>query len=1202
MYIKQIIIQGFKSYRDQTILEPFSPKHNVIVGRNGSGKSNFFAAIRFALSDQYTSMTREERQALLHEGSSSAVMSAYVEVIFDNSDDRFPTGKNELVLRRTIGQKKDEYSLDRKNATKQDVMNLLESAGFSRSNPYYIVPQGRVTTLTNMKESERLNILKEVAGTQVYENRRSESLKIMADTDSKRGKIDGALSGIHERLDELEEEMEELRAYQDKDRERRCLEYTIWNREQEELNKRLDEVTDLRLNGADQTNADRDRFQQGEQEKAELEDEMKTLKQRLELLRLDRRQYETERKDASKEKAKIELEVQTLTAGQAGAQQAHEQRAREAQTVQQSIQDREAQLQKLSPQYDQARTEEMTVKTQLAEKANQRQRLYAKQGRSAKFKTKAERDKWLNKEIEESNEALATRKAVRIQTIEEIQALEQDSKATTSKVAELRGRLDGYEGTMQSLYGEAMSVRETRSALQDERKQLLREKEHLDSVLHNTQQEYDRAERFLSKMMDQNTSRGLASVRRIKDQHKLDGVYGPLAELFTVSDKFKTAVEVTGGASLFHVVVDTDDTATRLIDILQKEKAGRVTVMPLNRLNPKQANIPQANDAIEMISRLKFDAKYEPAMRQVFGRTIICKDQEIAGQYARSHGISAITPDGDRTDKKGVLSGGSVDSNSSRIDGVRKMMKCRQEHEEQWNRAQELNRQIDAKDQENTKAFSDLGKAEHKIRQAERGFEPMQREIRMLEQSLLDKQDALEAKRKRKEEGDVTTSELHDQLSAYEAELQSDFKKALSNAEEAELDRLNEALPGLKKQHMSLSTKRAELEAQKSTLDTELRENLRPRLDQLKGHEMSIGVVTSSSDSLKSRQKDLQKITKSMNATETKLKEMEQSIEELNGSLAQIQKACEDKQQELEELARNIERFQKRMEKSMSKKNLLTEQAAETANNIRDLGVLPEEAFTSYTRVSSEKAIKRLQSVKEALKKYSHVNKKAFEQYSNFTRQRTELQKRRSELDESQKSITDLIEVLDQRKDEAIERTFRQVSQAFATVFNKLVPAGKGRLVIQRKVDARRDTAEDDDDSEAERARNSVENYTGVDIAVSFNSKHDEQQRIQQLSGGQKSLCALALIFAIQACDPAPFYLFDEIDANLDPQYRAAVAELLRESSTKGQFICTTFRPEMLHVADKCYGVIFGSNKNSKVVEVDHEAALSFVEGKISGA
>jgi len=154
MYIKQVIIQGFRSYRDQTIIEPFSPKHNIIVGRNGSGKSNFFFAIQFVLSaDEFSNLRQEERQALLHEGTGPRVLSAYVELIFDNSDNRIPIDKDEVSLRRVIGSKKDQYFLDKKNVTKSDVMNLLESAGFSRSNPYYIVKQGRINQLAIAKKS-----------------------------------------------------------------------------------------------------------------------------------------------------------------------------------------------------------------------------------------------------------------------------------------------------------------------------------------------------------------------------------------------------------------------------------------------------------------------------------------------------------------------------------------------------------------------------------------------------------------------------------------------------------------------------------------------------------------------------------------------------------------------------------------------------------------------------------------------------------------------------------------------------------------------------------------------------------------------------------------------------------------------------------------------------------------------------------------
>jgi structural maintenance of chromosome 3 (chondroitin sulfate proteoglycan 6) len=177
-------------------------------------------------------------------------------------------------------------------------------------------------------------------------------------------------------------------------------------------------------------------------------------------------------------------------------------------------------------------------------------------------------------------------------------------------------------------------------------------------------------------------------------------------------------------------------------------------------------------------------------------------------------------------------------------------------------------------------------------------------------------------------------------------------------------------------------------------------------------------------------------------------------------------------------------------------------------------------------------------------------------------------------------------------------------------VFQELVPIGTGRLIITRKSDEDVRGGEDDESEEEGAARRSkkkgskVEEYVSVSIAVSFNSKHDEQQKIGQLSGGQKSLCALALIFAIQQCDPAPFYLFDEIDANLDAQYRTAVANMLQKLSGHGgkdqngggQFICTTFRPEMVLVADKCYGVSY-SNKTSSIDVVERKEALKFVDG-----
>ncbi|KAL2053434.1 hypothetical protein ABVK25_006428 [Lepraria finkii] len=1201
MYIKQIIIQGFKSYKEQTVIEPFSPKHNVIVGRNGSGKSNFFAAIRFVLSDAYTQMGREERNALLHEGTGAAVMSAFVEIIFDNSDDRFPTGKPELVLRRTIGMKKDEYSLDRKNATKSDVMNLLESAGFSRSNPYYIVPQGRVTALTNMKDAERLNLLKEVAGTQVYEARRMESLKIMNETNNKREKIDELLEYIKERLAELEEEKEELRDYQDKDRERRCLQYTIDHREQVAIANELDNLDEQRQDGATDTDDSSQRFIRGEKDLAEIDAQISELRQQVEFLKVDKKQLEDERKEKAKAKAKIELEVKSLSDGQSAAQQAKLHYESELNRVQTSIQQHEKELAEITPEYDAKIQQEATTKSELDSAEGTRQRLYAKQGRNARFRNKKERDDWLREAINSSYPDLAKVKAVRVQTTEDITELDQEIANIEAEIAALREQLDGRGSSNEAMQSHIQEAKALRDRLMDERKELWREDAKLDSVIHNAQSELRHAEQELSHTMDQNTSRGLAAVRDIKRQHKLDGCFGTLAELMEVNERYRRAVEVTAGNSLFHYVVDNDETATKVIEILQSRRLGRITFIPLNRVRPKTSNGPKADDAIPMLEKIQFDPMYEKAFQQVFGQTVICPNLAIAGQYARSHGVNGVTLEGDRSDKKGAFTGGSLDTRSSRLQAVRNVSKWRDEYDAHKARSVEIKRTLERKDQEITQAVGSVQKIEQKRMQQENSYGPMRQELRGKESSLDNKKDTLDKKRRAMTNIEANFKALTDQQNAHEAEIASEFKKALTRDEETQLENLNSTSHDLRRQLSEASTSRSELESRKNTLEIELRENLRPRLDQLKSQEFD-NQESGSRGNLKQSQQDLRRINKAVEEVSCKLQETDSSIEFATSNISDLNQRHAEILASQSEIAKAIEKAQKRMEKSIQKRRILTKPAAEVVIKIRDLGILPHGALEKYEKTKSDAIVKRLHKVNEALKKYGHVNKKAFEQYNSFTNQRDTLEKRRAELTEGQASIEELITVLDQRKDEAIERTFKQVSREFANVFEKLVPAGRGRLVIQRKADKQ---APEEEESGDER-RQSVENYTGVGISVSFNSKHDDQQRIQQLSGGQKSLCALALVFAIQQCDPAPFYLFDEIDANLDAQYRTAVANMLRSISEKGsdsdnplgggQFICTTFRPEMLLVAEKCYGVRYLGNKSSSVVVVGKHEALNFVE------
>ncbi|GES77633.1 chromosome segregation protein SudA [Rhizophagus clarus] len=1189
MHIKQIIIQGFKSYKDQTIIEPFSPRHNVVVGRNGSGKSNFFAAIRFVLSDAYTNMGREERQALLHEGTGPATMSAYVEIIFDNSDNRFPTGKDEVVLRRTIGLKKDEYSLDKKSATKTDVMNLLESAGFSRSNPYYIVPQGRITALTNAKDPERLQLLKEVAGTRVYEQRRQESKKIIEETDSKRSKIEELLNYIEERLEELEEEKEELKNFQDMDRERRCLEYAIYHREQLDLKRQLNEMDELRERGVHGSNQQNKLFKDDAERITKIELEIAELQGKIDLLNVEKRELDEDMQEQIKAHAQIELVLKDMEDTARQNRETKKRREIELRAIELDIQKKETELEQTIPSYINEVNQEAQLKEELEDAELKRQALYAKQGRSSQFRDRGERDAWLRKEIQEIDRTVMTQQQQANDLESQISNLIQSIERVSGEIQNTRNKLEQRKVNLEEMVNQFNELKAQRDKLTDQRKELWREDAQLDTKLINAREQWKSNERALASSMDKKTNNGLNAVKRIVEQYRIKGVLGPLYELVDCTDPNKwTAVEVTAGQSLFHVVVDTDDTATKVLEVLNREQSGRVTFMPLNRLRTKTLEYPESNDkVIPMMNVLKFDKAHTKAIEQVFGRSIICIDLNVAAALAKSHDLDGITLDGDRVDRKGALTGGYLDVRRRRLEAATNLKKWRKEYQDLDNRAKDVKNEITRLDQQITHILSQMQLIEARRRQVQDSRDPLLFDLN----SKMKEETNLKESKAGKERSLINLHSnikmLKAQKEAHQTEMSTELTQTLTSQEQRRLEELNTKIEQMRERLSNFSTSRSELEARKNVLENELNANLKRRREELLIHIESL--TTTDDDQIHSTKDELEKLIQDMSERayeiETELQNSSAVLSEKSSELEKLKSEQIERQQKLERQQKNVDKF-------LSKRKLILQKKEECTKNIRELGALPDEAFKKYENTDPTKLLKQLHKVNEGLKKYSHVNKKAFEQYNNFTKQRDTLTKRKDELDQSKRAINELITVLDQRKDEAIEQTFKQVAKYFSEVFEKLVPAGRGQLIMQRRID--RDSEEEDDDDDNDHEGSVVDNYTGVAIKVSFNSKTDEGLRMQQLSGGQKSLVALTLIFAIQQCDPAPFYLFDEIDAALDAQYRTAVASMIHELCDNGQFITTTFRPEMLANADKFYGVTF-SNKVSRVSAISKDDALNFI-------
>ncbi|VFQ71402.1 unnamed protein product [Cuscuta campestris] len=667
MYIKQIIIEGFKSYREQIATEPFSAKVNCVVGANGSGKSNFFQAIRFVISDLFHNLRSEERHALLHEGAGHQVLSAFVEIVFDNSDNRIPVDKEEVRLRRTIGLKKDEYFLDGKHITKNEVMNLLESAGFSRSNPYYVVQQGKIASLTLMKDPERLDLLKEIGGTRVYEERRRESLKIMQETGNKRKQIIQVVQYLDERLRELDEEKEELKKYQQLDRQRKSLEYSVFDKELQDARQKLAEVDDTRNQISETSTKMYEDVLKAHESAKKFEKLSKDLTKEIQILSREKEALEKQQTGAVKKHTELELDEKDLREKISVNYKAKDEAIKQLHLLDREIQVSSDKLNKITTLYEKQVQEEDDLTKSIMEREKQLSILYQKQGRATQFANKAARDKWLQKEIKEYERILSSNQQQESKLRDEINQLHRDINTQDDIIMHRKNEATEREAVISGYRQSYSAFKKQRDELHDERKSLWEKESELSADIARLKAEVVKAEKSLDHATPGDIRRGLNSVRRICNQYRILGVFGPIIELLECEDRFFTAVEVTAGNSLFHVVVEDDDISTQIIRHLNAEKGGRVTFIPLNRVKASKVSYPQNNDVIPLLKKLKFSDTHTKAFEQVFARTVICRDLDVATRVARTDGLDCITLEGDQVSKKGGMTGGFYDHRRSRL-------------------------------------------------------------------------------------------------------------------------------------------------------------------------------------------------------------------------------------------------------------------------------------------------------------------------------------------------------------------------------------------------------------------------------------------------------------------------------------------------------------------------------------------------------
>jgi structural maintenance of chromosome 3 (chondroitin sulfate proteoglycan 6) len=1159
-------------------------------------------AIRFVLcDDKFYNMSHAERQHLIYQGPGPTdILQSYVEIVFDNSDNRIPIERDEVVLRRQIGLKKDEYFLDKKHVTKQDVISLLESAGLSRANPYYIVQQGRVNALSLMKDEQRLDLLKEVAGTNVYEQRRAESLQIMTDTEQKRVKVAEVLKYIEERLAELEAEKEELEKYRQLDRERRAIEYAYYETQYNQTSHRLDAVERERAGELEQANAVQDEAADASEQLAALEQRTATLRAAHTRVVAELTAAEDERREVRAAHAKLERELADAVAARRGGEGDSKETQAALKQLRQTIKTAERKLAAAKPAFDTHAATEKRLADELAESERRLNELYSKQGRAGRFKTKKERDAWIDGEVArlQATHAEYTKQAAHLdaEQAKATAALQTLDERVASRERGVSERRAGLEKGAKRI----TELRIRRDTLAAERKELWRDDASVSAEITEKRAECSAAERALETSVTRDVSLGIEAVRRIVIENRLQGVHGPLIELISTKPEFATAVQVAAKGALFHIVVDTDAIAAQVLEQFNNSGAkGRVSFIPLNRIDPPARVYPDTADVRPLVGEITTAPAYAKAVQHVFGKTLVCRSLEVAAMTAKQHKLNCITLDGDQVERKGALTGGFADPRQSWLASMERVKQCRAAIDALQAKHEKTQAQLQTLDAKISEVLGEIEKLETDDVTLRDGVEQLQADVRLLMRERVAAGVASEQRGAALATVRASLAPLQLNIDSLRAERAAAMHSQLSDAESAELHNLLEQQTRLQSELATATAARADAARQTTELEALLSENLKRREAELEA-KAEREALALTDNAVAPLEHERQLAAASLESLDERCAALERDIAERVAEQRDVAASIVALQNGDGAVARRLLDQSKVMERLQQTRAAIMRQRDEFARKMRELGSLPDPALAAQLlKLTQPALLKRLRDVNENLREYSSVNKKAADQYVNFTDQRDSLLKRQQELDDGAESITDLIDSLDRKKDEAIERTFKAVAKHFREVFHELCPSGQASLIMQTRDPASIDSSQSQSQLRSQgaggAAANRISRYTGVGIKVSF-VEGSETVHLQQLSGGQKSLVALALVFALQRSDPAPFYLFDEIDSALDATHRSAVAQLIKEQSAKTQFLTTTFKPELAQEARKFFGISFTKTKVSTLKQLEKDTALSLLE------
>ncbi len=1177
MYLKRLEIQGFKSFADKVEFE-FPSGITAIVGPNGSGKSNVVDSIRWVLGEQSIKNLRGSKmEDVIFAGSADRrpLGMAQVSLTLDNSSRLFDLDFEEVtVSRRLYRSGESEYLINKASSRLKDIQELFMDTGLGREG-LSIISQGKVDEILSLKPEDRRGLIEEAAGITRYKYRKREAERKLKDTEDNLVRVQDIVQELAERVEPLGEQAEKAKQYRECKQELDKLELSLEvhdiarNKVQEQqlqskqrqmedrlvqlaagLSGQEAELAQLRL----EAQQEESQFQQQQQSYYDLQNRLErrnnTIHADTQLLANIVEQMQRLQAELAVQQREAAALLQDSAAKQQQAEEA-EQLFRQQQTVvlqqEQELGQLDQQLQQTMQQQEENKAAVFANMQAQARNHNTMQRLEHELSGGDRSREKTEQ------KLQSLSQALQEQQQQSLELQEQFQQQQEAQQAHNKTIAVLEREV---EQRKQQQFAMRQQLNELQASWQEQQSKAKALKELEDS--------------------GEGYQYGVKSVLEQKNRGKLSGIIGTVSQLIRVPRHLEKAIETTMGVSLQNLVTEDDKQAQAAIQYLKERKKGRATFLPLNTVKGQRPEEDLSNEENVLglaVDLIEFDSKYENILLHLLGKVWVIADLPSAVAIGKKRGFShrMVTLDGELVTPGGALTGGNHEKErSSLLARQRQILELEQS-------VQQLAEQMEQQNQELDAYYIVTGEKKAAITELHSQDQELIRRAAQLEQQLTQQQ---------REEQRLQKEISFEQFSLQEQQQQLQEQQAALEQEKAERTTLAETEKQLQAQAEAIREKLQQQQEQQKALQNTCNQNG----IQLATAQQRWELLAQQSNTEQQRCKTLQQTVRQK---ETEQQQLVQKQQQYQQEIAENQQLVQQEQTELSRQNQQVLAYKESRQQTQEQIGALEDgvrQQRQQHDQLREQGYqvslqrnkvqgylsggyrrLAQNFDCTYEEAQQQaeeladipQAQKRVQTLKGQLSRLGEINFTAIEEYEQVQQRLQFLTTQTADLQEGRQALNKVIQEMEKIMAQKFAETYQEVNARFTEVFQSMFGGGQARLELSEPEDYL---------------------LTGIEIVAQPPGK--KEQVLTLLSGGERAMTAIALLFSLLTVKPSPFCILDEIESALDDVNIDRFARFIKEYAEKTQFIIISHRKGTMEAADVLYGVAMENKGVSRLMSV----------------